>query len=78
MYLNPWSMNNIFQLGREEKIWNRPTESGNRWQIPGTFAVNGNGAVRYLQVAQAVDEIGDFEKARKSLPWVQLMVLAQQ
>ena len=57
----------MLKVGREEKIWNRPTESGSRWQISGTFAVDGNGVVRYVQVAQAADEIGDFEKALQSL-----------
>jgi len=61
-------MSNVLKVGREEKIWNRPTESGSRWQISGTFAVDGDGVVRYVQVAQAADEIGDFEKALQSLP----------
>jgi hypothetical protein len=66
--LNPWSMSNVLKVGREERIWNRPTESGSRWQISGTFSVDGNGVVRYVQVARAADEIGDFEEALKSLP----------
>ena len=66
--LNPWSMTNVLKVGKEEKIWNRPTESGSRWQISGTFVVDGKGVVRYVQVAQAADEIGDFEGALKSVP----------
>ena len=58
----------MLKVGREEKIWNRPTESGSRWQISGTFAVDGDGVVTYVQVAQTADEIGDFEKALQSLP----------
>jgi hypothetical protein len=57
----------VLKVGRGEKMWNRPTESGSRWQISGTFAVDGNGVVSCAQVAQAADEIGDFEKALKSL-----------
>jgi hypothetical protein len=66
--INPWSMSNVLKVGREERIWNRPTESGSRWQISGTFSVDRNGVVRYVQVARAADEIGDFEEALKSLP----------
>lgn len=65
--LNPWSLGNVFTLGREEKIWNRPTESGSRWQTAGTFAVDSGSMVRYVQVAKTADEIGDFEKAAQSL-----------
>lgn len=65
--LNPWSMGNVFALGREEKIWNRPTESGSRWQTAGTFAVDEKGVVKYVQVAKAADEIGDFDRAVQSL-----------
>lgn len=65
--LNPWSLSNVFTLGREEKIWNRPTESGSRWQTAGTFAVDRNGIVKYVQVAKTADEIGDFDKAAESL-----------
>jgi hypothetical protein len=66
--LNPWSMSNVLKVGREEKGWNRPTESGSRWQICGTFSGDRNRVVTYVQVAQAADEIGDFEKTLKSLP----------
>jgi hypothetical protein len=54
--------------GKGGEDWNRPMESGSRWQTSGTFAMDGNGVVRYVQVAQAADEIGNFEKALKSLP----------
>ncbi|PBP28746.1 hypothetical protein BUE80_DR000275, partial [Diplocarpon rosae] len=30
-----------YALGKREGIWNRPTESGSRWQTAGSFAVDG-------------------------------------
>jgi hypothetical protein len=30
--LNPWSMYSVWKLGKQENIWNKPTESGSRWQ----------------------------------------------
>jgi hypothetical protein len=65
--LNPWSLYSVFQLARQEKITNRPTESGNRWQTSGSFAVDGEGVVRWSKVANAADEIPDFDEALKAL-----------
>ena len=65
--LNPWSMKNVVTLGRRDGIWNRPTESGSRWQTAGSFAVDKQGIVRYVQIANAADEMGDFEGALNSL-----------
>ena len=65
--LNPWSLYLVFQLARQEKIMNRPTESGNRWQKSGSFAVDGEGVVRWSKVASAADEIPDFDEAFKAL-----------
>jgi len=60
-------MSDVFKLGREEKIVNRPTSSGTRWQTAGTFAIDSTGEVRYAQVAQQASENGNFEKALASL-----------
>ena len=57
----------MFRLGRSEEIWNRPTESGSRWQTAGLFAVDGNGVVRYAHVAQAADDRGDLDEALTKL-----------
>lgn len=65
--LNPWSMADVFKLAREERIKNRPTESGTRWQTAGTFAIDSHGEVQYVQVAQQASENGDFDKALHSL-----------
>lgn len=50
----------VFKLGREEGIWNKPTESGNRWQTAGSFGVDGQGVVQWSQPAQSADDIPDF------------------
>jgi len=47
--LNPWSLWNAFSLGSKEQIWNRPTESGSRWQTAGGFAVDGAGIVKWAR-----------------------------
>jgi hypothetical protein len=60
-------MSDVFKLAREEKIVNRPTSSGSRWQTAGTFAVDSTGEVKYVQVAQQASENGNFEKALESL-----------
>ncbi|KAL4725072.1 hypothetical protein ACLX1H_008519 [Fusarium chlamydosporum] len=41
--VNPFTMWNVFSLGKNEGIWNRPTESGSRWQTSGAFAVDRDG-----------------------------------
>jgi hypothetical protein len=65
--LNPWSMYSAIKLGKQEKIWNKPTESGNRWQTSGSFAVDREGVVRWAKVAKAADNIPDFSKALNAL-----------
>ena len=63
--LNPWSLYNVYKLGKAEKIWNKPTESGSRWQTSGSFAVSADGVVAWASVAKAADEIPDFNAALK-------------
>jgi len=65
--LNPWSMYSAIKLGKQEKIWNKPTESGSRWQTSGSFAVDGEGIVRWASVAKAADHIPDFSEALNAL-----------
>jgi AhpC/TSA antioxidant enzyme len=65
--LNPWSLAKVFQLGKTENIWNRPTESGSRWQTAGIFAIDETGVVRYAHPAQTTDDLGDIQAALKSL-----------
>ena len=61
--LSPGSMYGVWRLGREEGIWNRPTESGSRWQTSGYFAVDSEGVVRWGSAAKRADDIPDFEAA---------------
>ena len=65
--LNPWSMYSVYKLGKQEGIWNRPTESGNRWQTAGSFAVDSGGIIRWERIAKAADDIADFNEALKAL-----------
>ncbi|KAK6431430.1 hypothetical protein LTR95_012410 [Oleoguttula sp. CCFEE 5521] len=65
--LSPASMWSVWRLGKEEGIWNRPTESGSRWQTAGSFGVDGEGVVRWGGVAGRADEKVDFEEAVKVL-----------
>jgi hypothetical protein len=65
--LNPWSMYSVYKLGSTEKIWNKPTESGNRWQTAGSFAIDSGGATRWTRAAKAADDIPDFNEALKAL-----------
>lgn len=58
-------MASVVRLGRGEGIWNRPTSSGSRWQTAGSFAVDGQGTVRWSHVGASADDKGvyDFEEA---------------
>lgn len=42
-------------------MWNRPTESGSRWQMPGGFAVDGRGVIKWAHVANTADDVSDFK-----------------
>lgn len=65
--LSPASLGTVFKMGREENIWNRPTESGSRWQTAGVFAVDSKGTVRYSHPAQSAEDLGDLEAALSSI-----------
>jgi len=65
--LSPWSMWSVYKLGTEEGIWNRPTESGNRWQTAGSFGVDGQGNIKWSKAAQRADDIPDCEEGLKML-----------
>lgn len=68
--LSPWSMMSVYKLATAkgpEKIVNRPTESGTRWQTSGSFAVGKDGIVTWVSVAKAADFIPDFAEALRSL-----------
>ncbi|TDZ29753.1 hypothetical protein C8035_v004221 [Colletotrichum spinosum] len=61
--LSPSALSEVFRLAREEGIKNRPTESGNRWQTSGTWAVDGKGIVRWGGPAVSASDIPDLRAA---------------
>ncbi|KAJ5658735.1 uncharacterized protein N7484_002384 [Penicillium longicatenatum] len=61
--LSPSGMLAVFKMGQEKGIWNRPTESGSRWQSSGYWAVDERGFVRWGGPAATVDEVVDTAKA---------------
>ncbi|PYH92817.1 hypothetical protein BO71DRAFT_15563 [Aspergillus ellipticus CBS 707.79] len=61
--LNPSGLVSIWKLGRERGIWNRPTESGSRWQLSGNWAVDAQGVVRWGGAVERVDELMDVGEA---------------
>lgn len=65
--LSPLSLYKAVQLGKNEFIWNRPTESGNRWQTGGAFAVDKDGTLRWVQPAASADDLPRFEEAIEAL-----------
>ncbi|KAL2074571.1 hypothetical protein VTL71DRAFT_8349 [Oculimacula yallundae] len=65
--LNPWSLYAVYTLGKTENIWNKPTESGTRWQTSGSFAVGKDGTVKWAEVPKAADQVPDFGDATRAL-----------
>jgi hypothetical protein len=65
--LNPWSMYSVYQLGKKDHIWNRPTQSGTRWQIAGSFAVDKDGIVRWVRIAKSADDVPTFKEGMEAL-----------
>ena len=58
--LNPWSLYSVYILGKKDGIWNRPTESGTRWQSSGSFGIDREGLVRWSKPSKSADEIPNF------------------
>lgn len=65
--LNPWSLYSVYQLASVEKISNRPTETGTRWQVSGSFAVDRDGVVRWSEPAKAANHMPDYNEGLKTL-----------
>lgn len=65
--LSPGGLKALYDLGNKTGIWNRPTESGNRWQTAGNWAVDGDGIVRWGKINERADDIPDFEELVKSV-----------
>jgi hypothetical protein len=60
--LSPWSLYEVYRLGKQEGIWNRPTESGTRWQTSGSFAVDAKGIVKKAVPSQSAGDVPDFKE----------------
>jgi len=56
------SISSVSKLDKEEGIKVRSTESGNRWQTAGTFAVDGQGTVRWSRKDERADDMPDFKE----------------
>lgn len=57
----------MYALGKGEGIWNRPTESGSRWQTAGSWAVDGEGVVRWGGLSKSADDVPTFGESVKVL-----------
>ena len=57
------SIPSVSKLGKEDGINVRPTESGNRWQTAGSFAVDGQGTVIWSRKDERADDMPDFKEA---------------
>lgn len=65
--VSPWALWDVWRLGRDENIWNRPTESGSRWQTSGFWAVDAEGVVRWGRRAVRASDVPDFEDGVRAL-----------
>ncbi|KAI1200480.1 hypothetical protein F5X97DRAFT_321453 [Nemania serpens] len=65
--LSPLTLYSTLQLGKKENIWNRPTESGSRWQTAGAFAIDEGGLVRWRHIAARADDLADWDAAVQSV-----------
>ncbi|OAQ68241.1 thioredoxin-like fold protein [Pochonia chlamydosporia 170] len=68
---NPMALYSVYRLGADEGIWNRPTESGSRWQKSGAFAVDGDGTIRWRHISKTADDLPDFNAALEALGVIQ-------
>jgi len=68
--LSPTGIMDTVSLAWNEGIKNRPTQSGNRWQTAGSFAVDNDGGervVKWVHVSDGAGDISKFEEALKAL-----------
>jgi hypothetical protein len=65
--LSAAAMVSIWKLGKEHGIWNRPTESGSRWQCSGHWAIDQEGFVRWGGPAARADDLMDVTEAINAL-----------
>ena len=65
--LSPRVFLSAIRVAVNEGVWNRPTESGSRWQLSGAFAVDGQGVVRWLHVGETADALPDLRAGVEAL-----------
>lgn len=65
--LNPWSLWSVYTLGKRTGIWNRQTETGNRWVQGGQWAVDGQGRVIWGGPSDSASEEADWQAAIRLL-----------
>ncbi|KOS19250.1 hypothetical protein ESCO_001089 [Escovopsis weberi] len=68
--VSPRALYSTYRLGADEGVWNRPTESGNRWQLGGAFAVDEEGIVRWAYPCTAADDLPDLNAGVVALGYV--------
>ncbi|KAH7410332.1 hypothetical protein DE146DRAFT_644574 [Phaeosphaeria sp. MPI-PUGE-AT-0046c] len=56
------SIPSVSKLDKEDGIKVRSTESGNRWQTAGNFAVDEQGVVKWSRVDERADDMPDFKE----------------
>jgi hypothetical protein len=61
------SVSGVSKLEKEEGIKVRSTESGNRWQTAGNFAVDGQGIVKWSRKDERADDMPDFKEGVAAL-----------
>lgn len=66
-FLSPWAIWDVVKIAREDGIYNRPTESGSRWQKSGAWAVDGQGYVKWGDTATKSGDIPDINEAVSAL-----------
>ncbi|CAK5283231.1 unnamed protein product [Mycena citricolor] len=66
-FMSPSGLWAVYQLGKTDGIHVRSTESGSRWQTSGSFAVDGEGIVRWGHPMASAGEIPDFREALRAV-----------
>jgi AhpC/TSA antioxidant enzyme len=65
--INPWTAWNQIQLGKDEQVWAKTVESGNRWQTSGSWGIDKKGVVRWGGQATSADDIPIFRDGCRAL-----------
>jgi hypothetical protein len=61
------SIPSVSKLDKEDGIKVRSTESGNRWQTAGNFAVDGHGIVKWSRKDERADDMPNFQEGIDAL-----------